>query len=35
MVSHVLLDGRRHGRLYLQGDFIENALIRHEVPRRV
>jgi len=31
MGSHILLDGRRQGRLYLQGDFIENGLIGHGV----
>ena len=32
MGSHVVLDGRCEGWLYLQGDFIENGLIGHWVP---
>ena len=32
MGSHIVLDSRRQGRLYLQGDFIENAWIGHAVP---
>jgi hypothetical protein len=35
MGSHVLLYGRRQGRLYLQSDFIENALMRHGIRQRV
>jgi len=31
MSSHIVLDGRRQGWLYLQGDFIENAWICHGV----
>ena len=29
MGSHVVLHGRRQGRIYLQGDFIENASMGH------
>src|SRR6186997_2894288 len=27
--SHIALDGSDQGRLYLQGDFVENGWIRH------